>query len=58
MFLCLVVKMFFCAGANFDAMQSFIWKILVPLMKLLHAHDCEILDEVKIEEPHITLCIA
>ncbi|XP_057476407.1 uncharacterized protein LOC130764285 [Actinidia eriantha] len=33
------------SGANFDAMQSFIWKILVPLMKLLHAHDCEILDE-------------
>ncbi|CAL5436699.1 unnamed protein product [Camellia sinensis] len=32
-------------GASLGALQSFIWKILVPLMKLVHAHDCDILNE-------------
>ncbi|KAH7851816.1 hypothetical protein Vadar_016832 [Vaccinium darrowii] len=33
------------SGAIIGALQSFLWKILVPLMKLVHAHDCEILNE-------------
>lgn len=48
----LVVKCFFCAGAILGALQSFLWKILVPLMKLVHAHDCEILNEVKWQKSH------
>ncbi|XP_052209740.1 uncharacterized protein LOC127813058 isoform X2 [Diospyros lotus] len=33
-------------ASSYGALQSFIWKILVPLMKLIQAHDSEMLNEV------------
>ncbi|XAR70547.1 tRNA (guanosine(18)-2'-O)-methyltransferase [Bertholletia excelsa] len=33
------------SGADLGALQSFIWKILIPLMRLVDTHDYEILNE-------------
>ncbi|KAI8530133.1 hypothetical protein RHMOL_Rhmol11G0032100 [Rhododendron molle] len=33
------------SGADLGALKSFVWKILVPLMKLVHAHGWEIINE-------------
>ncbi|CAK9173318.1 unnamed protein product [Ilex paraguariensis] len=34
------------SGANLGSLRSFIWKILIPLVKLIHAYDREILNKV------------
>lgn len=56
-FICVVVQRFFCAGANLGALKSFVWKILVPLMKLVHAHGWEIINEVKWKKVTIIVCV-
>lgn len=33
------------SGANGCALQSFVWKILVPVMKSIHVHDCTVFNE-------------
>ncbi|CAI9772460.1 unnamed protein product [Fraxinus pennsylvanica] len=40
--LCHLLKKF---GSNNNSVQLFIWRILIPLMELIHAYDREILDE-------------
>lgn len=35
------------AGANHDAFQSFMWKIFIPLMKMRHAFEREMLNQVE-----------
>lgn len=57
-FICLVVQRFFCAGANLGALKSFVWKILVPLMKLVHAHGWEIINEVKWKKVTLLLFVS
>ena len=42
----LVIYIILSAGANLGSLRSFIWKILIPLVKLIHAYDREILNKV------------
>ena len=44
----LAVDNFVSVGVNSDAFQSFTWKCFIPLMKIVHACDREMLNQVKL----------
>lgn len=42
----IVIHRFFVTGTNIDAFQLFIWRTFLPILKLVHASDVEMFNEV------------